>query len=73
MRNWLDNHIHRAAVDGSMSRWKSVISGVHPGSVPDSLVFNIFINGADSGRQWNPHPAPSATLQMTPSWVVQLT
>ncbi|KAK4828721.1 hypothetical protein QYF61_000712 [Mycteria americana] len=36
--NWLDGRIQRVAVNGSMSRWRSVMS----------VLFNIFINDTDS-------------------------
>jgi len=49
MGNWLQDHTQRAVVNGSMSRWRSIASGIPQQSLLKLSLFNIFMNEIDTG------------------------
>ncbi|PKU29393.1 rna-directed dna polymerase from mobile element jockey-like [Limosa lapponica baueri] len=51
IRNWLDGHTQRVAINGLMSKCQSVTSGIPQGFVLGLVSFNIFVGDTDNGTE----------------------
>ena len=53
MKQWLTGRRQRVFVDGEVSSWKSVLSGVPQGSVLGPIVLLVYINDLQEGISGN--------------------
>ena len=49
IEQWLTDRRQRVVVDGEVSNWKLVLSGVPQASVLGSILFFIYLNGLEEG------------------------
>ena len=51
IEQWLTDRRQRVVVDGEVSSWKSVLSGVPQGSVLEPILFLVYIDDLEQARR----------------------